>query len=113
MSARGHLDPVACAKLWRAVLIEQLRLALAGQGASANRRVPRDVRLAQEWFASGDCVAVCWMAGVDPGWLLPRVAAQLDRPAQARAIHAVQFRAETKGRGGDHARGLRGSQVAA
>ena len=90
MSVGGcHLDAFACRRLWRAVLIGQLRLVLAGRGAWTGGHAAADVAEARAWIASPDAATVCWLAGVDPDWLLPRVARELALPRERRAISAV------------------------
>lgn len=61
----SNTDPVACRELWLAVL------ALALQDI---RRGGKKANVARGWMAVGgamedDFVAVCDLAGVDPGWV--------------------------------------------
>jgi hypothetical protein len=97
--AFDHVDSVACRKLWRAVLLDQLRFALAERGPSKSGRVAPEIARARAWFLTEDARLVCALAGVDVDWLLPRVARELSRPLRERAIVGVDFRSVTFARG--------------
>lgn len=79
-------EAAACARLWRAVLFENLR---AAGGGGVTGALYRDVDHARAWIGSADFRAVAWMAGFDPDALMARLsgpggAAHLNRLSGGR-----------------------------
>jgi hypothetical protein len=69
-----HAEVAALRALWRAVLIDQLRVMLSGSPAPLVHRVG-DVREAESWFGGRDFRLVCVMGGLDPDYVARKVKA--------------------------------------
>lgn len=87
-----NADPVACSALWKAVLLEQLRLALTvgayGGDGGVGYSNPIEQARARDWFGSKDFYMTCALAGLEGDAVLQGYQRQLTKSKQQEVARA-------------------------